>query len=104
MAGMKFEYDENGAKFVYFALSFYAMIIIPVTYYFWPKKDVKKSQHPEDLSCFEPCRLKNQLLNQDEPRKRTVQKIVKILITIGWIVFFYSSLQSVTNRDRTQRI
>ena len=44
MAGMKFEYDENGAKFVYFALSFYAMIIIPVTYYFWPKKDVK-SKH-----------------------------------------------------------
>ncbi len=41
MAGMKFEYDENGAKFVYFALSFYAMIIIPVTYYLWPKKEVK---------------------------------------------------------------
>ena len=40
MAGMKFEYDENGAKFVYFVLSFYAMIIIPMTYYFWPRKQV----------------------------------------------------------------
>ena len=38
---MKFEYDENGAKFVYFVLSFYAMIIIPLTYYLWPKKEVK---------------------------------------------------------------
>ncbi len=38
---MKFEYDESGAKFVYFAISFYAMIIIPATYYFWPKKEKK---------------------------------------------------------------
>lgn len=38
---MKFEYDENGAKFVYFILAFYAMIIVPCTYIFWPKKHVK---------------------------------------------------------------
>ena len=41
MAGMKFEYDENGAKFVYFALSFYVMVIIPITYYLWPSKEAK---------------------------------------------------------------
>jgi hypothetical protein len=41
MAGMKFEYDESGAKFVYFIISFYAMIIIPATYYFWPRKEIK---------------------------------------------------------------
>ena len=52
MAGMKFEYDENGAKFVYFALSFYAMIIIPVTYYFWPKKDVKSKYILKHFDCF----------------------------------------------------
>ncbi len=45
---MKFEYDENGAKFVYFALSFYAMIIIPVTYYFWPKKETKSERLYKD--------------------------------------------------------
>ncbi len=39
--GMKFEYDESGATFAYFVLSFYAMIIIPLTYYFWPKKEAK---------------------------------------------------------------
>lgn len=43
MAGMKFEYDENGAKFVYFLLSFYAMVIIPCTYYFWPRKETKSN-------------------------------------------------------------
>lgn len=70
MAGMKFEYDENGAKFVYFLLSFYAMIIIPLTYYFWPRKQIKKSFHAEDLSCFEPCRIKIQSLSKNEPKKK----------------------------------
>jgi translocation protein SEC63 len=42
MAGMKFEYDENGGKFFYFLLSFYALIVIPCTYYLWPS-DKKKS-------------------------------------------------------------
>lgn len=41
MAGMKFEYDESGYKFVYFLISFYAMIIIPATYYLWPRKETK---------------------------------------------------------------
>jgi hypothetical protein len=41
MAGMKFEYDENGGKFYYFLLSFCAMILVPATYYWWPEKKEK---------------------------------------------------------------
>lgn len=73
---MKFEYDENGAKFVYFVLSFYAMIIIPATYYFWPRKQAKKSQHAEDLSCFEPCRLKMQFMTKNEPNRKFLSSIM----------------------------
>ena len=43
MAGMKFEYDENGGKFYYFLLSFYALVVIPCTYYFWPKSEKKSN-------------------------------------------------------------
>jgi translocation protein SEC63 len=39
MAGMKFEYDENGGKFYYFILSFYALVLVPCTYYLWPRKE-----------------------------------------------------------------
>lgn len=38
MAGQKFEYDESGATFFYFILSFLALILVPATFYFWPKK------------------------------------------------------------------
>lgn len=89
MAGMKFEYDESGYKFVYFLISFYAMIIIPATYYLWPRKETKKLEHAEDLSCFEPCRLKNQLLNKDQPRKKLMRKIIMVILAIGWVIFFF---------------
>ena len=38
MAGQKFQYDESGSTFFYFILSFLALILIPATVYFWPKK------------------------------------------------------------------
>ena len=41
MAGSKFQYDESGGTFFYFLLSFLALVVIPCTYYFWPKDERK---------------------------------------------------------------
>lgn len=38
MAGQKFQYDESGSTFFYFILSFLALLLIPGTYYWWPRK------------------------------------------------------------------
>ena len=38
MAGSKFQYDESGGTFFYFLLSFLALVVVPCTYYFWPKE------------------------------------------------------------------
>ncbi|CAF3492449.1 unnamed protein product [Rotaria sordida] len=76
MAGMKFEYDENGGKFYYFFLSFYALILISTTYWLWPKSEKRKNTplHPEDTSNIAPCRYKHQLLhaNKPNPRRRAI--------------------------------
>jgi translocation protein SEC63 len=40
--GQKFQYDESGSTFFYFILSFLALILVPATIYFWPRK--KKSE------------------------------------------------------------
>lgn len=40
MAGQKFQYDESGGTFYYFILSFLALLLIPSTFYFWPKKKI----------------------------------------------------------------
>jgi len=40
--GMQFEYDEKGTTFYYFVLSFFAIFLIPITYYLFP--DEKKPE------------------------------------------------------------
>ena len=37
----QFEYDESGGTSLYFLVSFYALILFPVTYYVWPSKQKK---------------------------------------------------------------
>lgn len=36
MAGAKFEYDESGSTY-YFLLAFEALVIVPSSYYFYPR-------------------------------------------------------------------
>lgn len=91
---MKFEYDENGAKFVFFGLAFYALIIIPVTYFFWPRKAAKKIKHAEDLSCFEPCIAKTQILNQNAPRKKVNDRLIKAVFVIFWAILIFLAYQA----------
>ncbi|CAF2397126.1 unnamed protein product [Rotaria sp. Silwood2] len=88
MAGMKFEYDENGGKFYYFFLSFYALILVPTTYWLWPKSEKRKSTpHPEDTLNFAPCRYKHQLLHANEPSRRRRATLTKIGFLLAWIIF-----------------
>uniref|UniRef100_A0A7N6B985 Translocation protein SEC63 homolog n=1 Tax=Anabas testudineus TaxID=64144 RepID=A0A7N6B985_ANATE len=37
MAGQQFQYDDNGNTFFYFLTSFVGLIVIPATYYLWPR-------------------------------------------------------------------
>ncbi|CAF3624233.1 unnamed protein product [Adineta steineri] len=87
MAGMKFEYDENGGKFYYFILSVYGLILVPATYWLWPKIEKRKSvPHPEDTSNFAPCRNKHQSLHANEPNQRRRAIITKIGLALAWII------------------
>jgi preprotein translocase subunit Sec63 len=60
MAGSKFQYDESGGTFFYFLLSFLALVVVPCTYYFWPK-DQKQGEYmdvtadQQRIMCFTFC-------------------------------------------------
>lgn len=41
MAGMQFEYDEQGGTFLYFLLCFWLAAIVSATCYFFPRKSNK---------------------------------------------------------------
>lgn len=52
MGGQKFQYDESGGTFFYFILSFLALILIPATFYLWPKKKKQGKIFTFKLSKF----------------------------------------------------
>jgi preprotein translocase subunit Sec63 len=55
MAGQKFEYDESGATFFYFILSFLALILVPATFYFWPKKKTEGKNAKVTVNVCHTC-------------------------------------------------
>ncbi|XP_011307375.1 translocation protein SEC63 homolog [Fopius arisanus] len=85
MSGQKFQYDESGGTFFYFLLSFLALILVPGTYYLWPRSP---KQDPDQLSrkCRCPdCQRKKEILAQQNPGKTTKTILIKAFIIVCWI-------------------
>ncbi|XP_046410511.1 translocation protein SEC63 homolog [Neodiprion pinetum] len=86
MSGQKFQYDESGGTFFYFLLSFLALLLVPGTYYLWPRRP---KQDPELLSreCqCDGCKKKKIILQSSEPWKETKALLTKSLIILGWVI------------------
>ncbi|KAL6731764.1 hypothetical protein Aduo_002596 [Ancylostoma duodenale] len=87
MGRASFEYDEVGNTFYYVLVSFYAIILIPVTYFFFPTgktESVKVDEH--ECQCV-GCVKKRQLKEANKPWKRTKTILTVVLLIIAWIVF-----------------
>merc|ERR1712168_424338 len=67
---MSIEYDDKGT-FYYFILSFFAIFLIPVTYYLFPNNAKKEDDSKKKNQCYcPPCQMKHATLTQKEPRKK----------------------------------
>lgn len=89
MGGQKFQYDESGATFFYFLLSFLAIVLIPVTAYYWPRKQNEDPELENKQCQCPPCISKKELLKNSEPWRGPKNFFKILLIIFGWIVFFY---------------
>lgn len=87
--GQQFKYDEKGSTFLYFILSVLVMVLIPVSYMFWPKgfkEEEKRLNGQRNLHGQSKWYKKNQ---KDLQRKKSKPSMRKILIIVGWIAFFF---------------
>ncbi|KAL3881682.1 hypothetical protein ACJMK2_028087 [Sinanodonta woodiana] len=85
---MQFEYDEEGGTFFYFLLSFWALLLLPATYYLWPRKKSKDEEERLKKICqCIPCQVKRQRLNVNHTWIKTRDKVIKIGLIIGWVIF-----------------
>ncbi|XP_058053619.1 translocation protein SEC63 homolog isoform X2 [Anopheles bellator] len=89
MGGQKFQYDESGGTFFYFILSFLALILIPATFYFWPRK---KKEDPdlkrENCNC-EPCLKKRATMEHSDPYKGFKELLIKLSLVAGWALLAF---------------
>lgn len=89
MGGQKFQYDESGGTFFYFILSFLALILIPATVYFWPrKKKEDPDRYKSECQC-EQCVRKRVLISHSDPYKGVKAFFVKLSIIGGWALLIF---------------
>ncbi|XP_048767691.1 translocation protein SEC63 homolog [Ostrea edulis] len=88
MPGMQFEYDEEGGTFFYFLFSIWGLVLIPTTYYFWPRKPVddEKGKKRRECNC-DPCVIKRHHLKSSTKWTKMKEKILKAAFIIAWIIF-----------------
>ncbi|XP_050306572.1 translocation protein SEC63 homolog [Anthonomus grandis grandis] len=84
--GQKFQYDESGGTFFYFLLSFLALILIPVTIFYWPKKKKRDPEQEKKLCHCTPCLMKREHQKNAEPWQGTKHLIIKLVIIGGWLI------------------
>uniref|UniRef100_A0AAR2JJC9 Translocation protein SEC63 homolog n=1 Tax=Pygocentrus nattereri TaxID=42514 RepID=A0AAR2JJC9_PYGNA len=98
MAGQQFQYDDSGNTFFYFLTSFVGLIVIPATYYLWPR-----DQNAEQLRLKSLRRVHGRCLWYRLRLMKSQQSIVptlkKAALLFGWAVFIFLAYK-VSKLDR----
>uniref|UniRef100_A0A8C5BJL3 Translocation protein SEC63 homolog n=1 Tax=Gadus morhua TaxID=8049 RepID=A0A8C5BJL3_GADMO len=87
MAGQQFQYDDSGNTFFYFLTSFVGLIVIPATYYLWPR-----DQNAEQLRLKSLRRVHGRCLWY-------LQLLNYTALLFGWVVFLLLAYK-VSKLDR----
>ncbi|XP_014214018.1 translocation protein SEC63 homolog [Copidosoma floridanum] len=87
MSGQKFQYDESGGTFFYFLLSFLALLLVPGTFYLWPRSPKPDPEKVTKGCNCDGCKKKTIILQRSDPWKETKSFIWKITIIGGWLLF-----------------
>ncbi|KAI5094313.1 translocation protein SEC63-like [Silurus meridionalis] len=98
MAGQQFQYDDSGNTFFYFLTSFVGLIVIPATYYLWPR-----DQNAEQLRLKSLRRVHGRCLWYRLRLMKSQQSIIptlkKAALLFGWAVFIFLAYK-VSKLDR----
>uniref|UniRef100_A0A3B5A6W5 Translocation protein SEC63 homolog n=1 Tax=Stegastes partitus TaxID=144197 RepID=A0A3B5A6W5_9TELE len=98
MAGQQFQYDDSGNTFFYFLTSFVGLIVIPATYYLWPR-----DQNAEQIRLKSLRRVHGRCLWYRLRLMKSQQSIVptlkKAALLFGWAVFLLLAYK-VSKLDR----
>ncbi|XP_034238792.1 translocation protein SEC63 homolog [Thrips palmi] len=89
MGGQKFQYDESGGTFFYFVLSFLALLLIPSTFYCWPRRRKEDPEAVKNQCNCTGCLKKRKILQSREPWRGIKETLIKIVIVFGWVMLLF---------------
>ncbi|XP_053566580.1 translocation protein SEC63 homolog [Bombina bombina] len=99
MAGQQFQYDDSGNTFFYFLTSFVGLIVIPATYYLWPRDQNSEQIRLKNIRHIYRSCLWYQL-KSIKPQKNIIPTLKKIVLLMGWALFLFLAYKvSKTNRE-----
>ncbi|KAL3998451.1 Sec63 Brl domain family protein [Acanthocheilonema viteae] len=87
MGRAQFEYDEVGNTFYYVLVSFYALVLIPATFFFWPSSKLDKTER-KGHCCCKGCTEKRMKAEAKRPWRRTKRYLTFLALALAWILFF----------------
>ncbi|CAG9560248.1 unnamed protein product [Danaus chrysippus] len=93
MGGQKFEYDESGSTFFYFVLSFLALILVPATFYYWPRKRKEDPTKQAERCQCPNCKEKQLILEQSQPYKKVKNFFIMLAIISGWVLLGFLAMK-----------
>ncbi|XP_066463518.1 translocation protein SEC63 homolog [Eleutherodactylus coqui] len=98
MAGQQFQYDDSGNTFLYFLTSFVGLIVIPATYYLWPRDQNSEQVRLKTIRHVYRSCLWYQL-KSIKPQQNIVPTVKKVVLLLGWAVFLFLAYK-VSKTDR----
>ncbi|KAG8582409.1 hypothetical protein GDO81_008037 [Engystomops pustulosus] len=88
MAGQQFQYDDSGNTFLYFLTSFVGLIVIPATYYLWPRDQNSEQVRLKNIRHVYRSCLWYQL-KSIKPQQNIIPTVKKVLLLLGWALFLF---------------
>ncbi|XP_073531907.1 translocation protein SEC63 homolog [Phyllobates terribilis] len=88
MAGQQFQYDDSGNTFLYFLTSFVGLIVIPSTYYLWPRGQNSEHSRLKNIRHVYRSCLWYQL-KAIRPQQNVIPTAKKVVLMFGWALFIF---------------
>uniref|UniRef100_A0A3Q4HXA3 SEC63 homolog, protein translocation regulator n=1 Tax=Neolamprologus brichardi TaxID=32507 RepID=A0A3Q4HXA3_NEOBR len=96
MAGQQFQYDDSGNTFFYFLTSFVGLIVIPATYYLWPRDQNAQLRLKSLRRVHGRCLWYRLRLMKSQ---QSIVPTLKAALLFGWLVFLLLAYK-VSKLDR----
>nr|VZI35749.1 unnamed protein product [Spirometra erinaceieuropaei] len=89
MPADRFQFDDSGDTFCCFLVALFTVVLLPLTYFFWPKPEPRESNESLKKRCqCPPCQVKRNTLRSTTCKKQVKRCAIKTAFLVAWCFLF----------------